>query len=371
MGGKSSKNARVAQSTALPPIRLLDFSKFSKLGRLPRYPDNADICLSVSEVDRNKSLIVFISHNWLRADATAAGWSGSPHPDNAEGDKYKLCVKGIKKLMSTLAPGVEKCYVWLDFGCQDQNGNSIDELSQLDEIMRLADCIFTPVIGTAVVPNVVTNWYKDYKADSWNGGKEIATKSSYVGRSWTRLEMFYAVNIPLKMDIEKSLLFQGGLRHYASNSIRPHILYGTSELSRNVAPLILAPLQNLSYVSLHPNRGAVTVESDRVKISELTDKLTPYIASVKIGYDGERKAGKKHGFGINRGDDGETYKGEWAHDKRHGRGVCTYSSGDIYDGDFQQDKKHGKGLYKLADGRYLERTSIIFLLVFALHQCTY
>lgn len=351
MGGKASKNARVAQSMAPSPIRLLDFSKFSKLGRLPRYPDNADICVTVPDIDLSKSLVVFISHNWLRADATSAGWSGTPHPDNAEGDKYKLCVKGIKKIMSTLASGMEKCYIWLDFGCQNQNGNTLDDIQQLDEIMKLADCIFTPIIGTAVIPNVVTNWYKDYKADSWNGGKEIATKNSYVGRSWTRLEMFYAVNMPLTSDVERSSRFQGGLRHYASNGIRPHILYGTGELSKNSSPIILAPLQNFSFIPLHPNRGAVTVESDRTKISELADKLTPYIASVKIGYDGERKDGKKHGVGTNRGDDGDTYKGEWAHDKRHGRGVCMYSSGDIYDGDFQQDKKHGKGVYKLSDGR--------------------
>ena len=44
---------------------------------------------------------------------------GRPHPDNASGDKYRLCVDGIPVIHSTMAPGMSSCYVWLDFGCMD------------------------------------------------------------------------------------------------------------------------------------------------------------------------------------------------------------------------------------------------------------
>ena len=38
--------------------------------------------------------------------------------------------------MKVMAPGVKKCYLWLDFGCMDQDGNPAGELKQLDEIVR-------------------------------------------------------------------------------------------------------------------------------------------------------------------------------------------------------------------------------------------
>lgn len=38
-------------------------------------------------------------------------------------DKYKLCIKAIELTWKTLAPDFEKCYVWLDFGCINQDGD--------------------------------------------------------------------------------------------------------------------------------------------------------------------------------------------------------------------------------------------------------
>ena len=87
----------------LPPIRLIDFSKFCYHGGFPRYPDNKDIVTSLDRIDRDKSLIVFISHCWLRGYPAAEGWDGRPHPDDAYGSKYKLCVTGIKHILN-LAP---------------------------------------------------------------------------------------------------------------------------------------------------------------------------------------------------------------------------------------------------------------------------
>ena len=61
---------------ANPPIRLIDFNDFKGLGEFPRFPDNRNVCVNKDSIDRETSLVVFISHCWLR------GWSG------AEGKPY-------------------------------------------------------------------------------------------------------------------------------------------------------------------------------------------------------------------------------------------------------------------------------------------
>jgi hypothetical protein len=73
------------------------------------------------------------------------GFDGRPHPDNAEHDKYALCVDGITQLKANCASVLPFCYVWLDFGCINQNGNPAGELKQLDKIVQSSDCIFTPI----------------------------------------------------------------------------------------------------------------------------------------------------------------------------------------------------------------------------------
>ena len=146
---------------------------------MPRFPNKKDVCVNLKDIDRDNSLVVFISHNWLRGWGGAEGWDGSPHPDNATHDKYKLCVNGIAKTIQLFAPGMEKCYVWLDFGCMDQDGNPAGELKQLDEIVRCCDCIFTPIHGMAEFPDEIFDLYDDYKVDTWN-----APQHGYVREPW-------------------------------------------------------------------------------------------------------------------------------------------------------------------------------------------
>ena len=60
----------------LAPIRLIDCS-------FPRYSENHNITTTSDTVmvHRDSSLIIFISHCWLR------GYDGRPHPDSKNGDK--------------------------------------------------------------------------------------------------------------------------------------------------------------------------------------------------------------------------------------------------------------------------------------------
>jgi len=112
-------------SDELPPIRLINFDDFVQCDTFPRYPENKDITITLDEVmgHRDKSLIVFISHCWMRGYPGAMGYDRRPHPDNKEGSKYLLIVDGIRKIKRGLAPGMDFCYVWLDYGCMDQDGD--------------------------------------------------------------------------------------------------------------------------------------------------------------------------------------------------------------------------------------------------------
>ena len=81
----------------LPPIRYINLKDLRKLSSFPRYPENADICVNEDDIDRSISLIIFISHCWLRGWNGAEGWDGRPHPDNANHDKFALILEAIDK----------------------------------------------------------------------------------------------------------------------------------------------------------------------------------------------------------------------------------------------------------------------------------
>ena len=161
---------------ALPPIRFINYNDLKKLPSFPRYPENADLCINEDAIDRSKSLIIFISHCWLRGWSGAAGWDGRPHPDNANHDKYQLILAGIERLMR-LAPGMSEVYVWIDYGCINQNADPAGELKQLDKIVQACDLMLTVVADSYdnewkdwELPSLISNWYKDYKAKAWNEG---------------------------------------------------------------------------------------------------------------------------------------------------------------------------------------------------------
>ena len=70
-----------ASKDLLQPIRLISFQSFKDVGHFPRYPENKNICEDLDTIDRSTSLIVFISHCWLRGWLGAEGWDGQPHPE--------------------------------------------------------------------------------------------------------------------------------------------------------------------------------------------------------------------------------------------------------------------------------------------------
>lgn len=47
--------------------------------------------------------------------------------------------------------------------------------------------------------------------------------------------------------------------------------------------------------------------------------------------------GKRHGKGIYRWNNGETYNGDWKNDRMNGYGVFTKVDGSVYEGEFKDD----------------------------------
>jgi len=78
------------------------------------------------------------------------------------------------------------------------------------------------------------------------------------------------------------------------------------------------------------------------------DKGEQYHA--KSVYEGEKRAGLKHGRGVMRYADGGIYDGQWKDDERHGRGVYTRVDGGRYDGQWKDGMQHGRGVRTWADG---------------------
>jgi hypothetical protein len=156
------------------------FSDFRCLNTRPRFPENKDLCVTLDSIDRSNELMIFVSHCWLAGWDGAEAWRGRPHPDNKQDEKYHLTVEGIARLRATLAPEMTEVYLWLDFGCIDQDGNPARELKQLDKIVLCCACLFTLLVGPASMSSRVSNVYKEYGSSAWNCG--LATRSA-VGAS--------------------------------------------------------------------------------------------------------------------------------------------------------------------------------------------
>ena len=78
------------------------------------------------------------------------------------------------------------------------------------------------------------------------------------------------------------------------------------------------------------------------------------VAGGTARYEGEFKAGMKHGKGVKTWPNGDRYEGEFVEDRREGRGVYTWGrgpwEGERYEGEFAHDRRNGSGTYRYASG---------------------
>ncbi len=78
------------------------------------------------------------------------------------------------------------------------------------------------------------------------------------------------------------------------------------------------------------------------------------VADGTAHYEGDFKAGMKHGKGVKTWANGDRYEGDFVEDRREGRGVYTWGrglwAGERYEGEYANDRRNGTGTYRYASG---------------------
>lgn len=360
----------LTKSYGVRDILFIRYEDMLELGTFPRHPEQKHLARQLSTIDRDNSFMVFVSHSWMRGTPESAGWNGVAHPDNANEDKFKLCVEGIAKLKAVYAPRMQDCYVWFDYGCIEQGEGTYVSggygggyyikagLVRFDLIVQSCDCVFTPIVDfdeNWSLPASVSNSFVEYRAELWNQGPH-----AYLNRAWCRVEMMYAANIPIDQNsngVDRPSMFEEGLAYHVRRNRRPHFLFGTKELRSRANPILLPPLQHSYLLEFHPLDGNVTFAYDKFRIKNLIKDLQPYITANEVtkGYEGEtNNNGERHGSGVLTYDDGNVYRGDFLNDMRHGYGIYRFTMGDMYEGNWENDVAFGQGKYTYADGSYYE-----------------
>jgi hypothetical protein len=90
------------------PTFFIDFEQFKKHGSIPRNPECEQMCTNMSDINRDESVIVFVSHVWI-TDPQA--FEGSVVDNNAH-RKYNLVINGVNKLIADCASKFKKCFLW-------------------------------------------------------------------------------------------------------------------------------------------------------------------------------------------------------------------------------------------------------------------
>ncbi|KAG8434403.1 hypothetical protein GDO86_012683, partial [Hymenochirus boettgeri] len=83
---------------------------------------------------------------------------------------------------------------------------------------------------------------------------------------------------------------------------------------------------------------------------EITGNGLRYWASSENTYSGEFQHGELHGHGVMQYKDGGRYEGEFALGVREGHGLLVDKEGETYSGAFHNNKKYGEGQIKFKNG---------------------
>lgn len=359
-------------------LNVLELEVLRSLKRFPRCPENRELLVNMRTLDRESSLIIFISHCWLQGGQDA---DGHPYPDDSAGNKYKLCMEGVDKIRSK-REGVT-VYVWFDYSCLDQSRDPATQLSKydLDVLFEWTDCLFTPLVES----------YNKHATLDTGDGFHTEYQDVYLSRAWCRMEVLFAACIPLthptQLDKFETVRF---IRNASLSGKRIHFMYGTRESLSGQMPVCLPPvLTPRLFVLQHPPaQGALSVASDRGVLETLTEHLRatamrapespPHIMPNGDVYDGDWSAvlDCPHGFGRLSGargvyegqfeegqfcgtgcfkyEGGDEYTGNFAHGQRHGRGRFTRTSVcEVYEGEWREDAPHGRG-------RFIGRDGVVF-----------
>ena len=297
-----SSSSKKVDDKDLPPIVFVTLGYVKQLLRFPRSPQNIPHQVKLDDIDRDSSFFVFVSHCWLRGYDGAPGYDGRPHPDTANHDKMKLIIEAVDKMLksfTTKDSGFDdtNVYLWLDYGCINQDATAFLEISMLDQIIQACDVMLTPIYDDNLDRKwwddikKISNMYNQYGSPGWNQGVH-----SYLNRAWCRVEMMYASNIPVvPSKEERSNKFTNALSISIQQNRRPHVIYGTNESVRNMGVIVLPPLQNSFFDEFSPVKGNLTKDSDMELVKVLVKNIEGHMKYLKVGYVGEtNEAGLKH-----------------------------------------------------------------------------
>jgi len=358
---KSGDNAKKKGGRAtfaidpLAPMLLVPLENFSQLGRIPRSSDRDQVgVVPLSELiesgRRSRSLLAFISHRWLNP-------SNDPktmHPDVETNDKYKVIVEGLSRLLAGL-DDVDEVFLWVDFCCIEQDDLEVlgAGIRSLPAYIEQCDVLFTPYnedLFDGAMDRFTEEFIQGAGDQAFGLFRKYKTLSQYVSRGWCRLEMFLGTNCPMP---------ESGFNYFdavgvASRSDRPHLLFGDHQAVRTELPEVAPRVLNSIFKHIHPARGGVTVESDRVALNSLVN-LFDVEFDATDSYEGHvDNEGKPHGRGKMIYATGAVYEGDWVHGEWEGEGSLLYANGTVYVGGWKNGKRHGFGNHYLSNGLHYQ-----------------
>lgn len=335
-------------------FRFICLSELMKHLEFPRCPLDNQRTTLLSRQDLMGSFVVFISHTWLRGSPHMPGYDGVRHPDTVENEKYKLTVEALIRIHRIYAPAFEDIWIWMDFGCINQNNNPADSFDILSDVIYFSDCLLTPIVDESAdswtYHETSSGALSDYRSQSFHRGSE-----AYINRAWCRLEMFFATHLPVKHTGPRKQVSKE-MQLYTINGIRPHFLFGSKESLDTSDPVLMNPMSEAMMEKFDPRRGQLTCPSDEKIIQNLVEKELQFLFdSKKPCYVGERNGLlQKHGKGYTVEENGDVYDGDYDTSKKHGKGKMTWSNGDVYDGQWHHNYMEGFGRLEYADEEVYE-----------------
>jgi hypothetical protein len=335
-------------------FRFISLSELMKHCEFLRCPLDNNRTRMLTRQDLMASFVVFISHTWLRGSPQMSGFDKVRHPDTEDNEKYKLTVEALIKIHRIYAPAHDDIWVWMDFGCINQNNNPAESCGILSDVIYFSDCILTPIID-----DCADSWsydpnnfdaLTDYRSASFHRGSH-----AYLNRAWCRLEMFFASHLPVKV-IGPRKEVSTAMQLFTLNGIRPHFLFGSKESLEGGEPVVMNPMSKDLMDKYDPRRGQLTCPDDEAIIQKLVDnELSLLFKSEKPCYIGERNnLLQKHGKGRTVEESGDIYEGEYYISKKHGQGKMTWTNGDVYEGQWSHNAMHGFGRLVYADNEVYE-----------------
>lgn len=269
-------------------IRLMNFEVFKAQNAFARFLPDDSLTVTLDFINRSEVFIVYISHRWVAnryASDTQNGKTAPTewrkdmfHPDDAENSNYKLCVKGIEKAWKCFAPGMDTCYVWIDYTCLDQDaggGSPAKELKHLVKIVEVSDCLFTPIHDRSLLDNnedlpATKDYLEDFPSKVWRG----LDPDAYLNRAWCRLEMFYNSYVPTldycnsekreeQVVSDRYTKFKGRMSFQLFNGRRPHLLYTSYEETLDLPPIFVPPMTAVYEHKFNPRDGYYSCSEDK------------------------------------------------------------------------------------------------------------